>query len=213
MKKKISIVMSLLLILCLITIFPAYATKENMYEDLLVERLDIARESAGGELIYWYEELFYYYSDDNQSTPDYVLVKASTPIVSDAFHSSDFGEYVIITAIYHYPYDHAYHIYTPADDKVYTLEEAYYAEIEGLEEALKFLNGTVVALIGDADANFTLNIKDATRIQKTLANYKDLPVAHEWDELAIEACDFNRDGDINIRDVTAIQKHLAKIEI
>ena len=86
-------------------------------------------------------------------------------------------------------------------------------EIEGLEEALKFLNGTVVALIGDADANFTLNIKDATRIQKSLANYKDLPVAHEWDELAIEACDFNRDGDINIRDVTAIQKHLAKIEI
>lgn len=213
MKKKTLTIISFLLTLCLTSLSPAYATEENMYEDLLVERLDIARESAGGALIYWYEELFYYYSDDNQSTPDYALIKASTPIVSDAFHSSDFGEYVIITGIYNYPYDHAYHIYTPADDKVYTLEEAYYAEIEGLEEALRFLNGTAIAMIGDADANFTLNIKDATWIQKYLANYRDLPGGHEWGELDRKARDFNRDEKVNVRDATAIQKYLAKIEI
>ena len=211
MKKKIYVVISLLLILCLLSIFPANATNENMYEDLLVERLGIAEERPGGSFVYWYEEVFYYYSDNTKDIPDYVLVKASTAIASDAFHSSDFGEYVIATGIYYHPYDHAYHIYIPADDKVYTLEEAYYADVKGLEEALKFLNGTVIALIGDADANFTLNIKDATRIQKSLAKYSNLPAAHEFGELAIEARDFNRDGKINIRDVTTIQKHLAKM--
>ncbi|MDO4419364.1 MAG: dockerin type I repeat-containing protein [Ruminococcus sp.] len=210
MKKKTSTVMSLLLILCLITIFPTYATKENMYEDLLVERLDIA-EISGNNVYYIYEELFYYCSDSVSNTPDYVLVKAASPYIGEAFFSTDFGEYVVYTC-YYAPYTHAYHIYTPDDDKVYTLEEAYYAEIEGLEEALKFLNGTAVALIGDADADFSLNIKDATWIQKYLADFVELyePCGHS--QLTGEACDFNRDGKINIRDATALQKYLAKID-
>lgn len=212
MRKNIFAVISLLLILCLTSVVPVYAAEGYLYEDLLVERLDIAWEYDDGSRIYWYEELFYYYSDNAKSVPDYVLVKASTPIASDAFHLSVFGEYVIITAIYDYPYDHAYHIYTPADDKVYNLEEAYYAEIEGLEEALRFLNGKAIALIGDADANFTLNIKDATRIQKRIAKYYGLPGRHELAELSDEACDFNRDGKINIQDATAIQKYLAKMD-
>ena len=96
--------------------------------------------------------------------------------------------------------------------KIYTLEEAYHAEIDGIEKALEFLNGTTIAMIGDADANFTLNIKDATWIQKSIAKYSDLPKRHEWNELAFDACDFNRDDKINIKDATAIQKHLAKID-
>jgi len=183
--------------------------KENLYEDIFVERLDI-EEKSGEEVLYIYEELFYYYGDSGNYSPDYVLVMAASPYVVEGFTSTYFGDYIIRTC-YYSPYTHAYYIYIPTDDKIYTLEEAYYAEISGIEEVLKFLNGTAVALIGDADADFSLNIKDATWIQKYLAGFVELyePCSHS--QLTDEACDFNRDGQINIRDATAIQKYIAGI--
>lgn len=216
MKKSTLTLTSIYLVVFLI--FSAFSTSavsvgtENKYlfEEIFIERLDIEMGS-GEEMIYWYEELFYYSSDNSESTPDYALVKACYPVVSDTLISSEFGEYIIMTGPYS-PYKHGYHIYTPSDDKIYTLEEAYHAEIDGIEKALEFLNGTTIAMIGDADANFTLNIKDATWIQKSIAKYSDLPKRHEWNELAFDACDFNRDDKINIKDATAIQKHLAKID-
>ena len=60
-------------------------------------------------------------------------------------------------------------------------------------------------ILGDADGNYIVNIRDATAIQKhvagliTLANYQ------------YENAEFNGDGTVNIRDATAIQKHLAGI--
>lgn len=183
----------------------------NLYEDELVERLGIADNTDGGAS-YWYEELLRYYEGMVIYSPDYVLIKASKPYVSDEYVSSYFGDYFIVTSNYT-PYKHAYFIYNPMSNELFTLEEAYAAEVKGLEDALEFLNGTSIAMVGDADANFKLNIKDATWIQKSIANYSDLTGGHEVEELAKGACDYNRDGNINIKDATSIQKCLAKIEI
>lgn len=209
--KRITVVISIMLILCIITSFSAYATEKNLYEDIFLERLDIERVE-GNESLYYYEELYYYYSEEGNTTPDYALVLAASPYTLELAKSTYFCDYVIYTGGQFSPYLHGYHIYSTGDDKIYTLEEAYYAEIDGIEKALEFLNGKAVALVGDANADFTLNIKDATWIQKYLADYVELYEPCGFSDLTIKACDYNRDGKINIKDATAIQKHLVKID-
>ena len=57
------------------------------------------------------------------------------------------------------------------------------------------------ALIGDIDSNGTINLKDATRLMKYLAN---------WDvEVNITAADTNGDGKVNLKDATHLMKYLA----
>ncbi len=58
-------------------------------------------------------------------------------------------------------------------------------------------------LLGDADMDGQLNVKDATAIQKFIAGLLDF--IEEQKSLA----DFNGDGDINVKDATAIQKRIA----
>ncbi|MBR3988325.1 MAG: hypothetical protein IKK10_03375 [Clostridia bacterium] len=65
--------------------------------------------------------------------------------------------------------------------------------------------GTAPTALGDANHDGKVNIKDATAIQKHLAN---LIALTETDKTA---ADFNGDGEITIKDATAIQKYLAKI--
>lgn len=65
-------------------------------------------------------------------------------------------------------------------------------------------DGTVnTSVKGDTDYNQTVDIRDATNIQKQLAKLTSL------DFNKLENADFNYDGTVNISDVTAIQKHLA----
>ncbi len=61
--------------------------------------------------------------------------------------------------------------------------------------------------IGDADTNRKINVKDATAIQKHLANIQALS---ENGELL---ADVNGDGKISIKDATSISKYIAKIDI
>ncbi len=56
--------------------------------------------------------------------------------------------------------------------------------------------------LGDVDMNDFIDIKDATLIQKHLADIVTL------DETQISLADFNGDGQVNIMDATAIQKYL-----
>ena len=60
-------------------------------------------------------------------------------------------------------------------------------------------------IIGDADSNSKINIKDATEIQKHLAKLITLS------DSAILAGDANEDGKLNVKDATEIQKHLANL--
>ena len=67
-------------------------------------------------------------------------------------------------------------------------------------------NPVVLGLLGDANEDGKVNIKDATLIQKSIANLTTLT---ETGEVLADA-DLNTK--INIKDATAIQKHIAGIE-
>lgn len=64
---------------------------------------------------------------------------------------------------------------------------------------------TEYVLLGDADLNGEVNIKDATVIQKATAGVDKL------DEKEVFAADVNKDKEVNVKDATAIQKHIANI--
>lgn len=61
-------------------------------------------------------------------------------------------------------------------------------------------------LLGDANGNGEVNIKDATTIQKATAKLLTL------DESTKPRADVNADGKVNVKDATAVQKYIAKIE-
>jgi len=65
-------------------------------------------------------------------------------------------------------------------------------------------NSTLPVLLGDANDDEVVNIKDATAIQKHLVGYNDYFNAENAD------CDTNLS--VNIKDVTAIQKYVAGID-
>lgn len=57
------------------------------------------------------------------------------------------------------------------------------------------------ALVGDIDGNGEVNLKDATRLMKYLA---------DWDvEVNLAAADTNGDGEVNLKDATHLMKYLA----
>lgn len=61
-------------------------------------------------------------------------------------------------------------------------------------------------ILGDANLDGKLNVRDATAVQKHMAKLQLL------EGKALELADFNSDGKINIKDATAIQKHIAGIK-
>lgn len=61
--------------------------------------------------------------------------------------------------------------------------------------------------MGDADTNRKINVKDATLIQKHLANIESLS------ENGMLLADVNEDGKISIKDATSIRKYIASIAI
>ncbi|MGN0453247.1 MAG: alpha-amylase family glycosyl hydrolase [Ruminococcus sp.] len=63
----------------------------------------------------------------------------------------------------------------------------------------------IVILLGDADENGVVNVKDATAVQKDVAGIKKLT------DTGSDNADVNRDNIVNVKDATAIQKKAAGI--
>lgn len=214
MKKLICIM--LILGLCLSSSFLVGATdtpKKGKYEQLFVERLKINLDESGNDLdFYEYEEIYEYYSvsSADEAEPDYVLVFAACPYNGPAIAEEIIGEYAVVSYAYYLPYTLGYHIYVPTEDKIYTLEEAYNANIAGIDKAFTE-SGIYAGLIGDADKNSKINIKDATLLQKHLAKITD-PMDYYGEYLSDMIVDFNQDGLFNIKDATSVQKYLAKMD-
>ena len=213
MKKLICII--LIVGLCLSSIFLAGAaevSEKGKYEQLFVERLKINLDEGGEDFgSYLYKEIYEYYSDSptsaDEAEPDYILAFAASCLVCPIIVQETIGEYAVVSYSDYSPYSLGYHIYVPAEDKIYTLEEAYNANIAGIDKAFTE-SGIYAGLIGDADKNSKINIKDATLLQKHLAKIT-APMDYYGEYLAGMIVDFNRDEIFNISDATAIQKHLA----
>lgn len=177
----------------------------------------------------FYDELYYYDNSTGgtieipEATPDYVLAKAGTYFSSPSLFYDMFSEYIVHGSCGD-PYCASYYIYLPESDKIYTLREAFDENIDGIEKV--FTDYKLGNLMGDADGDRKLTIKDATCIQKCLANFEgfklkdeirghNLSVADDGtpDPYVCYIEDFNNDDQVNIKDATAIQKRLAKIDI
>lgn len=63
----------------------------------------------------------------------------------------------------------------------------------------------LIGVLGDVDCNETLNVRDATAIQKHIADIAKLS------EDGVFLADSDQNGTVNIKDATAIQKHIAGI--
>ena len=85
-------------------------------------------------------------------------------------------------------------------------DEPPYWVAETADVADEDLPGTVVGKLGDSDCSQVVNVKDATAIQKHIAD-----IAFIDEDVTILA-DADLSGEINIKDATTIQKWVAGIE-
>lgn len=224
---SICLVMCLLICMCAVGIIhPAAASEaEYKYYDRFKDYYDSYYGTTGDEFWTKYIEKYEYYSNGSSSdeaTPDFAVVFCCTgyefssgPVV--------FGDYIIHSAC-NYPYFLGLYIITPNDGKIYTFTEAYSAKIEGIEEMLeKGFNSGSVSRIGDVDQDYKLTVKDATLIQKSVAGLATIKDDELYYNIAsclkdgitpnarymLYRSDFNYDYERNVKDATAIQKHIA----
>lgn len=203
-------------------------TNKPLYQDEFEEYLKQYTENFNEENNDWYSySELYYYTDGKGSeanvegaTPDYVLIEGCTYESAPIDVFAQFSDYML-----HYGHGSPdmlkHYIYTPNDGKIYTLDKAVEAEIEGVMNV--FTDYGLGTLMGDVDGDGKLTVKDATYLQKCLANYKGFELPEELiglpvtkddspDTNLICIADFDRNDRVNIKDATAIQKRLAKVE-
>lgn len=89
----------------------------------------------------------------------------------------------------------------------YVLPKGIGVSIEEGADFDSLLATEVYGYMGDADLNGKINIRDATLIQKSIANITSLSAEGE------KLSDVDFSGVVNVRDATAIQKWLAGIEV
>ncbi|MGN0453313.1 MAG: starch-binding protein, partial [Ruminococcus sp.] len=95
---------------------------------------------------------------------------------------------------------------TAVSVSAYTVPDGFaVADVPGLDETS--IDGEVYGLLGDADFNDTVNVKDATAIQKNAAGLQEL------DAIATVLADVDFDGRVTVKDATAVQKWVAGIEV
>lgn len=167
---------------------------------------------------YYYDELYYHYASADEvadaSTPDFVVVECMLDFYSHSHVYEIFGDYVVADYYTTYPYELGYYVFIPESSEILTLKEAWDEQIEGINTV--FEKGVLGQLIGDADDDGKLTVKDATAIQKEIAGISSIKddkftiVADSTQKKYIS--DFNCDGERNVRDATAIQKYIAGIK-
>lgn len=188
-------------------------TINNGYKEAVYALLNIDKATED-EHFYTYSELYKHYISTEDETPEYVLIQVESEIPCPNLTIDILGDYVF-RQYKGTPFNYGYGVYFPKENKVMSLEDAYYKGVRDIDIAVSYC--PKAQRIGDVYFDGKLNIKDATFIQKLLANVTDY--SHddlsEYDSdgtLPIGfISDFNRDKKRTIRDATAIQKYLAKI--
>lgn len=82
-----------------------------------------------------------------------------------------------------------------------------------LGDVMTYAIGKRYALQGDSDGNGVIDIKDATHLQKHLAEFKNSkgkPLINETNAKQMYLSDVDGNGEITIRDVTRVQEYLAE---
>ncbi|MBQ2943350.1 MAG: dockerin type I repeat-containing protein [Ruminococcus sp.] len=159
-----------------------------------------------------------HYSSENDSTPDYIVVE----IISSATKWKVWYEvdgYCI--GYYYQSYDDTpltYYVIDTETMAVTELSQVLEANKDKYSDFLTESRYENVVLIGDLNRDNTLDIRDATLIQKCIAGIEsygeydvDCPPLLAKHKRSY-ASDFNYDGVRNVKDATAIQKYIAGLE-
>ena len=225
MKKVISILMIIVMLVSMLAVATTANTvdaSQNMYlEDFILyysknyyyteQELNYMREV--------YRELCYHYSDENNESPDWVLIECQVyPVPWEMKYGALVGDRILWT------YggselrfmETGLGVYIPKTD---TLIGLFQKNVEQIIELCPEFVETIEKnklgqLMGDVNDDKVINILDATYIQRILAGYTiDYLNTGVWDgDIIFGISDFNRDGDTTILDVTAIQRKLAKLD-
>ena len=133
-----------------------------------------------------------YYAADLDITSNSLLSKENPRIKYDVLDTS-------ITNIYYFPHSEKIGFYGEQEGRTVVT-----ASIPGQQIDFDIIVKDCLFYSGDADGDDTVDITDATVIQRVAA---DIPVAVYADYLA----DVNKDNSVTILDATIIQRHLAGI--
>ena len=119
------------------------------------------------------------------------------------------GDYIVYSQTVYSPYPVGLYVFSTKNSAIYTLKEAWDAQLPNMEWILNYVGKY---RFGDVDFDYEITIKDATAIQKHLAEIeileKDYTFADE-NGVRYHLSDFDRDGERTIKDATAIQKYIA----
>lgn len=185
------------------------AVPPYLYKDRFVEKyIDADEQGAWG-----YREL-YYHKDENGET-DWALVQGYQPMVSPLEYVTVVANRVLSPYNIYYPFSARYGIY---DVKADAFIDAGGREAKSYPDFVHVFDETVTEgrLLGDLDRDNTISVIDATIIQRCEANLRDFPeddifyVTYEWGNPRYYS-DFDRDGERDITDTTAIQRYLVGI--
>lgn len=209
--------------------YSASVVEENKYKAYFKKAYELSMPDSDNDFWEYYDEVYEYYSDPNQenAAPDFVVA-----FCADGYEYTNYrfvlGEYVLNSS-YFYPYTPGLFVVTPKDGKAYTLTEAYSEGIDGINEMLELWckNPQSAYLktnkLHDLDGDRRITVKEATIIQKHVAelitinnNVVDVDLNVSCPKASfpgfyypvVYGGDFNYDGEINIKDATAIQKYL-----
>ncbi|MBQ9742902.1 MAG: dockerin type I repeat-containing protein [Ruminococcus sp.] len=206
-KKIIPLFITISLLISCIFSADAKTTEEELFDDFVVyceEKLNIKYDPENplesSIIIYSYYE-----------TPDatFFCGNGSSPILLMEY-SENIGNWYFVSPVIFSP--GGLGLFVRSKGEIYTLREAYNSGvITDLSPTLHLTDIINYEIYpnGDANGDETVNIKDATTIQKYLVGI-DTTLAEVQDVRIL--MDTNTDGTVNIKDATTIQKKLTNLE-
>ena len=223
MKKFISILLVIILMISVVSITAFAETEENdnLFEALFINRY--LENDYGIEYYfpyYIYDELYYHYDENSQI--DWALIYECSYNSPPWNYHGIYKDRILMYGDYS-PFCFGYGVYDVKKDKFIDIFDTpasnTYETYDGLEEVLDAKK--LGYPIGDADMDRELTIMDATFIQRAIANLCDFDYEDEiswyygyksWDELGYPKyiSDFDRDGEHTVMDATAIQNALVR---
>lgn len=190
---------------------PSHTTFDRFYEEYVA----IYTQDVDPEDVYW-SDFFYFYDEpyehhDQNGDVDWVLIQAETFIAEDVIYEGIIGNRFVFRPTPSYPFDSGYGIYDVKQDIFVPISSGTEGKYDGLTKALdKVVTGR---LLGDLDGDDSITVIDATILQRCEAKMRDYPENDErrypYGKIRYYS-DFNRDGERDILDATAIQRYLIK---
>ena len=201
MMKKLECFLLTCLLLCSMFMLPVSAQAQQPDEAALLQAFGNYLNAQGIE--YGSEEglLLEYITDSNGWA-----VFCGAVVGEPAPQSDRIGDYVFFSTSWYIPYKIG--LFAEKDGVVLTLKEAYEAgeiDIDAIAQTDSPYIQTY--LPGDADMDGEITVEDVLTVQKITAKKTDMDPSYAGFNL----CDYTGDQVINVQDVLAMQKYVAKV--